>query len=421
MAIHLLKIRAPYSRVIIVLAGVLCISCLWFTVKWNFANALSSRTDEKEIAEMALSLAPDDPQTHFAVAVIYQKTFEDSDVKRSLAEYEQSAALSPNNYICWLELGQARERSGDTGGGLAALKKALELAPNYADVQWAYGNALLRSGNAEAAFEQIAKAAAGKPGLANAAVITAMTAFDGDAEKVRRTLGGTPDVSGAMASYFAGLDKFADAVAAWGSIPEPDRRTVFKDTGNALANKLLSAKQFRFAAAVFGDVSDVRTSVGSVFDGGFETGVKLREAGAFEWLIAAGAEPQIALSTAQKHSGTNSLLFAFNTVKAAEFRIVSQRVAVEPNAAYAFEAFGRSELKAAVTVRWEIVDAADGKVIAKTEPIAPVGEWASLTAQFVVPATSDGVFVRLVRSDCPSSVCPITGRVWFDDISIRQQ
>ncbi len=421
MSIQLVKIRVPYLRVAIAAAGVVCICFVWFVAKWNFANAISSRTDQKDVAEIALSLAPDDPQTHFAVAVIFQNTFEVSDISRSLAEYELATALSPANYICWLELGHARERTGDSIGALAALKKALELAPNYADVQWSYGNALLRSGNSDAAFEQISKATAGKPSLANAAIVAAMTAFGGDAEKVRRSFGDSPAFGAAMASYFAGQDKTAEAAAAWRSIPEAERRTNFKETGSLLVSKFLSAKQFRLAVEVKNDLSDAQLSPGSMFDGGFETGVKMRDAGAFEWLIAPGAEPQIALSTAQKHSGNNSLILVFNTMQAADFRAISQTVAVEPRASYAFEAFARAELKAASTLRWEIVDAADGKVIGRTEAVAANGDWSRLSAQFIVPATSDGVIVRLVRSDCISAVCPIGGRVWFDDLSIRRQ
>ena len=370
---------------------------------------------------MAIGLAPDDPQTHFAAAVIYQKTFDEKDVRRSIAEYEEVAALSPNNYLCWLELGRVRERVGDTAGADLAFNRALLLAPNYAEVRWAFGNALLRAGRTVEAFEHIKMAADANPILGNPAVVTAMTAFDGDAEKVREAIGNSARTNAAIATYFAGQKRFPEADAAWQRIPPHERATGFKDAGTALVNIFLPAKQFRSASLVFGDVSGVRTQFETVSDGGFETAVKSKEASVFEWQIASGAEPQIALSTAQKHSGNNSLMIVFNTMQAADFRAVSQTVAVAPATNYEFELFYRSELKTSGTMRWEIADASDGKLLAKTEPIAANSDWMALKAQFSVPGTSDGIVIHLVRTDCPASICPINGRVWFDDVLIRRQ
>ena len=94
------------------------------------------RAGYKEVAEFALTLAPNDPQTHYTLAVFDEKVFSPENLQKSLAEYEQSAALSPNDYRVWLGLGNARERSGDAAGAELALRKSLELAPNYAPVHW---------------------------------------------------------------------------------------------------------------------------------------------------------------------------------------------------------------------------------------------------------------------------------------------
>ena len=103
--------------------AVLILLFVWLSAKWDFANALSSRTDQKEIADLAVSLGPSDPQTRFAAASIYRKTFDTADQERSLAEYERVAALSPYNFLCWLELGRARESNGDQAGAKLALKR----------------------------------------------------------------------------------------------------------------------------------------------------------------------------------------------------------------------------------------------------------------------------------------------------------
>jgi hypothetical protein len=101
------------------------------------------------------------------------------------------------------------------------------------------------------------------------------------------------------------------------------------------------------------------------------------------------------------------------------FRNVSQTIAVETNKKYVFETFYKSELKTAATVKWEIVDAADGKVLASTEAIAANADWTSLKTEFVAPETTEAVTIRLVRVACTSTPCSIAGKVWFDDFSLN--
>ena len=88
----------------------MCVVTAWFFIKWNFANAVASRLDTKRaefkpVADWLVQMAPNDPQTHFAAARIYEKTFDHDDLTKSLSEYEMAVALSPYNYVTWIELG----------------------------------------------------------------------------------------------------------------------------------------------------------------------------------------------------------------------------------------------------------------------------------------------------------------------------
>ena len=404
-------------------AAIAVILGVWVSAKWNFANALSTRAELKEVADLAASLAQSDPQTRYAVAAIYQKTFDQEDQKLSLAEYERVAALSPNNFLCWLELGRARERSGDTTGAELALKRALDLAPNYAEVNWAYGNALVRAGKMDDGFRYIGLAVASNPSFTGPAVVTAMEVFDGDIGSVMQRIPDTPMVGASLALYLARQKRFDEAATAWGRIPAELRRSDLKEPGTQIASMFLAAKQYRLAAGVNADLPDVQTErveTGKILDGGFESGVKLRGAGNFEWQIAEGAQPQIAISRTQKHGGESSLLIAFNTTQMSDFRPVWQTVAVEPGATYELEFHYRSELKTVTTVRWEIANANDNIEVAATDPVSANSDWAVVRTKFTVPAASDGVIIRLVRDRCASTVCPITGTLWLDDVSIKK-
>ena len=94
---------------------------------------------------------------------------------------------------------------------------------------------------------------------------------------------------------------------------------------------------------------------------------------------------------------------------------------METNRKYVFETFYKSELgKTAATFKWEIADAADNsKVLASTEPLAATADWTNLKTEFVVPAGTEAVVIRLARVPCSVTLCPITGKLWFDDFSLN--
>ncbi len=419
MALVIIKTDGPLSRVVLTVAVIGCLGAMWFFGKWSFANAVSARADLPEIADLMIGLAPSDPQTHFAAAVLRERTFDPDDAAVSLAEYEASAALTPNNYLPWLALGKARERAGDTLGAESAFKRALLLAPNYADVKWAYGNWLIRSGRTGDGFALIREAVAGKPDLLPPATSLAMQLFDGDAGRVRASIGDSPDISAALAGYFLGQKDLDGAAREWERMGPAVSDEKYRQLGENLAAQLAAGGRFRLAGKTMSAIAgaaDNFVGVGRLSNGDFEAPVKLRDARLFEWQIGAGADPQAGVSEGQPHSGRFSLLLIFNTMQAADMRQIAQTVAAEPGAAYAVEGYFRSELKGAVVL--EVADANDGKSLVRSAPFGPQAEWTRFRVEFQVPTTADGVIVRLVRDGCVSSVCPVSGKLWIDDISM---
>lgn len=424
----IVKTEPRLVRVVLIVATIACLVAAWFFIKWNFANAVASRLDpnrpeSKIVADWLTQVATGDPQTHFAAAVLYEKTFDTDDLIRSLLEYETAAALSPYHYVMWLNLGKARSLSGDTEGSLSAFRRALELAPNYSIVQWVYGNSLIRQGQTDKGFALIAKAAASNPEYARTAVLTALEMYEGDVATARRALGESEVTHSALASVLAGQKRYAESVDAWSNLANEDKRGNHKTLGDSLTTQLVTAKKILLAARVVADMQDNdanKPSAGAIVNGGFENGVKLRNAGVFEWQIADGIQPQIGLGEGQAHGGKYSLWMIFNTSESTAFRSVSQTVPVVPGGIYEFEVFYRSDLKTAATFRWEVADASAGTTLSATAPLAPAADWTSLRGKFTAPAGSDGVVVRLAREGCGGPLCPVNGKLSFDDISIRR-
>jgi hypothetical protein len=415
-----IKIDSTLRRVLAIAIGIAALLAAFWPLKWGLANMAAIRSDNKEITEYTAAVAPDDPQTHYAAAVLLEKSFAPGDIDKALREYEVAAALSPNNYLFWVGLGQARSRSGDAEGAEAAFRRALDLAPNYARVHWALGNLLVRQGRSQEGFEHIRTAVAADAMYTDAAAITAWQLFDGDLGQVHAALSDSPRLNAALASILAKENRFDEALAIWSKLPPAGRSGDLKETGKLLMNLLTAAKRYRDLSRVSGDVLGGPDTflVGQISNGGFEEGLKTQDASVFEWQIAAGQQPQIALTNGQKRTGNNSLVLIFNSTESREFRGISQTVAVEPGKDYEFVVFYRSDLKSEGEIRWEIADAVSGRVFARTEKASDRSDWSPLRARFSVPATSDGVVVRLVRENC-GIVCPISGNLWFDDASVN--
>ena len=411
----------------LIVAALACVLAAFFFIRWNFANAIASRLDlarpeSKLVVDWLIGLGPSDPQTHYAAAALFEKTFDASDLARSLSEYETATASSPNNYQMWINLARARNLNGDTDGSEAALKKALDLAPNYAAVQWSYGNLLIREGKTDDGFRLAATASGSNADYARSAVVLALQIFDGDLGQVRNALGDVETINAALATSLIGQERYDDAVDSWAKLSPETRAGAYKKLGESLAEKLLSAKKFRLASRLLADISAdgvEKPVMGQLLNGGFESGIKLRGAGPFEWQIAEGAEPQIGQSDVQKRSGLYGLFLIFNSFEAAQFRSVSQTVAVIQGAEYEFEGFYRSDLKTPATLKIEIADAGSTATIATTPPLAPAGDWTTMKVRFTVPAGSDGVVIRLAREGCAGPACRVTGRLSFDDLSIK--
>ena len=418
-----IKLETASHRVVLLFVVFVCLIATCFFVKWCFADTIAVRAPSKEVAELSIDLAPNDPQTHYALAVLTEKSFLLEDLSKSLIEYEKATALAPSDFRLWLELGKARERNGDREGAENALVKALELAPNYAQIQWTLGNVLLRGGKTGEAFNEMRKAAENHDIYQNQFLSTAWTIFDGNLESIKQSIGGSTVLNSKFAVFLANRNQLNEALAIWNALPADEKKSRLKENGETLFAQMLAAKRFRDALRIQQSLDEQsgeeKFAVGEIYNGGFELNVKREKASAFDWQIADGAQPQIGFDDAQKLGGNRSLVIIFNSTNGKDFRAVSQIVAVESNRKYAFQVSYKADLKTAATLYWEIVDAADGKILARTNAAGEKADWTNLTAEFSTAENTQAVTLRLAREICKSIICPISGKIWFDDFSLK--
>ncbi len=421
MALKTISLKTVPLKIALCAGCLIFSTALFFFAKWCFGNSISTQAQHPEVAELAVWLAPSDPQTHYALAVLNEKTFLPEDLEKSLAEYEMAAALAPHDFRLWLALGKARERSGNAAGAEAALRKALELAPNYAQIRWTLGNFLLRQGRTPEAFAEIRRAAEGNETYLKPAISAAWLAFQGNPGEIRRNFGDSAVLNAMLAAFLAAEKRFDEALEIWKSLPAEDKKTRFRAEGETLLAQMLAAKKYRDALAVHNELAatgEQTFAAQQIFNGGFETDVKPKSAGIFDWQLGDALQPQIGFDDGQKSEGTRSLVVVFNSADGRDFRNLSQTVVVESGKNYELSFSYNSEVKTAATFRWQVTDSANN-VLAETENLAEKADWTKINLPFTTPAEAEAVTVKLVRVKCPQGICPIAGKIRFDDFQLK--
>jgi tetratricopeptide (TPR) repeat protein len=293
-----------YERVIKTIAAlfglVFCLFCLWTTGQIGLSRLSSTyaaNTGQLEAADAATRLTPSDPEAHLIRAALLKA---DNRFGEAIHEYEQAAALRARDYVLWLEVGLARDQAEDEGGAIEAFKEAVALAPDYAEPRWQLGNALLRSGRMDEAFQEMRRAAQSNQTLLHQLIDLAWNIYQGDVSSVEQAI--QPQNASARLALARFAARHGRALEGAGifrtieNLSEEDRREFLKE--------LLSAKQFNIAYEVWLAIPGRSTghSTSGFTDGGFEEQINLEDQG-FGWQIARNlASVRASLDRAQRHS-----------------------------------------------------------------------------------------------------------------------
>ncbi|HVF44815.1 MAG TPA: tetratricopeptide repeat protein [Pyrinomonadaceae bacterium] len=428
--VALIKLSPVWARLPLALLALAALAASWYGMRWMIGDTmadaapLSFQNDQLaafETAEAAARLAPHDPLTYLTLARLHRYSFDPELLPRALSEYERAAALAPNDYQIWTELGRARATAGDMEGGVAALRRAVALAPNYAEQRWHLGNALLRAGRNGDAFEELRRAGDADPDKYRPQVFNlAWQLYGPDMSRVLDAVGKSPGARAHLVLVLVGRGRLEDALNVWASLG-PDVRRDAAAVGEKLAQALYGAGQYKRAAQVLAEAGSQDLSAGKVSNGGFETDVG-RAGQLFRWQVTPLAGARIAVDARVARSGARSLLVLFESANHVDFRNVWQAVAVEPDARYRLTYFVRTDsLNSAATLQTLVTNAAnESEVLASSQPVpSGTNDWQQVALEFTAPK-AEAVVVRLVRAGCPGGACPAYGKIWYDDFDLQR-
>lgn len=414
------------SKILAIGVAIAAVVAAWYAVSWQIGNMLAeltppSQPDSREVAQLAVALAPSDPATRWLVATKEKEKFSPESIENATRLFEEVVRRSPNDYRWWIELGRANEQAERTEHAEAAFDRAAQLAPNFTFPHWQLGNFYLRQNRTEEAFRELKRATEGSLLYRDQVFSLAWDYFDKDPAKVEQLAADTPDVKASLALFFAVRNSPVDALRVWNTLPDQDKAAhpvIAKSIAQGFFDKQFYRESLEFARQ---SGLDPEARVETISNAGFESFVGADDS-LYSWKVNRNdGKLDIATDSSVKHSGARSIRFAFRGYAKPALSNLSQFVAVQASKKYRISFWVRTEnLRSGGSPQLEIANANDATLLAVSDPFAgSSNEWKQITLDIATPSNCSGIVIRTGRQSCGE--CPIFGTFWYDDFSIVPQ
>jgi tetratricopeptide (TPR) repeat protein len=428
---ELIQLDAKTRSIRIALVVLIVCATLWsyFAFRWYLGNTMAeyfnTAQNNLELAHVAQKLAPNDPLTNWRLAEVSQKTLPLDQSAVAVSQFEKAAGLSPNDYRFWVSLGIAREQTGDTSGAEQALRRAVALAPFYANPRWHLGNLLLRIGRYDEAFAELRTASEADPdGLRPQMFNLVWEVNNSDFESMLKGVGSQPESRAQFALYMLGQKRIDEGLRVWNSLKE-DEKKANKATGDSILATLIANARFHDALNVWNDLVPTpayRAEEGKNTDGGFEDQISYTPDYVFAWQVKTVGQMEIGIDPAVSHNGSRSLRLLFQVRSQLDAINAAQIVAVAKNAQYDFECYVKTkDLKSGAPPVIQIVDLNSGSTLASSDPAPTDTDWKPIVLSFKTSDKTEAIAIRISRVACDDAkMCPIFGTIWYDDFSLKR-
>ncbi|HYJ86804.1 MAG TPA: tetratricopeptide repeat protein [Pyrinomonadaceae bacterium] len=410
---HLISLPSGAAALLIVL-----LLLLWNTGRSGIGSLLAAyaaKTNHIAAGNSAVRLSPGDADAHYVRGTLLEGI---RDLPGAIDEYHKAATARPEDYFLWLQLARARELNGEIDAAIAMARHAVSLAPHYAQPHYQLGNILLRAGRQDEAFKELKLAGASNPTLMPGIIDLAWRLSGGNIQFVEKAIAPeNPQAYQTLGQYFRQRNEVDAAIAmynATGPAGEQDRH-------NYLA-ELIAAKRFKQAGILRAADGQSAATSEVIFDPGFEQESNLKEAG-FGWRIGDRDQGfQLSLDATSPREGRSSLKVEFTGDFHPSSTVIYQLVLVEPTTHYQLRVSIRAEgvVSGGLPVV-EIVDADENQILGQSEqfPNSTSG-WGEYTINFNSKSSTSAVRIGLRRQPCEGTPCPIFGRLWLDNFSLRR-
>jgi hypothetical protein len=427
-SVNNIESKSLKARIIPAAAIIFALVFGWFAVTRQLGNMLGELTspsspNARQIADTAVGFAPRDPLVRWLAASVDKDALPAEKMEGAVKLSEDVVRLSPYDFRWWVELGRTYEQAEKYEQAENALRRAVELAPNYVFPRWQLGNFYLRRNRSDEAFAELKKATTGSVVYREQVYSIAWDYYDRDTSRIEEIAGNSFENKLSLIKFYVIKQRPEDALRIWNTFSdeEKSRDAVY---AKILAQGLYDRRFYRSAIEFARQTGiDPEAKAETIANGGFEKMIGDPKETFFGWRITSAEKLEIKTDTTQKKEGARSLRVLFTGYSGTDLvNHISLAAAVEPNKKYRLSFWLKTEnLKSAGTPTLEIVNANDDKIIIASKPF-PTGsnDWQAVTLDFTTPENCEGLFIRTARAYC-GEVCPIVGTFWMDDFKIGER
>src|SRR5262245_49579319 len=173
----------------------------------------------------------------------------------------RAVELSPWNYQARRLLAMAQELNGKPDEAENSLREAVKLAPNHAELNWAFANLLARRGKLGESLQPFRIASRSKAGLLLSAVETIWRFSSGDLENWKALAGNDAESQMVVVNFLIDQNLMAEAVSVFNSI---DKETKARSPqSREMIATLMRAGQLDIARATWLELMAASNAAGS--------------------------------------------------------------------------------------------------------------------------------------------------------------
>lgn len=378
----------------------------------------------------AIALDSSDPELHHRLGMVLFDSPLEADRVEGLKQLHRAIELNPYAARYWSDLSWVCELAGDTACATNGVEQAVKLNPMTPQVRWVAANALLRSGQDEAAMAEFRHLLELDPAYGPATFHLCLGSLRDPQLILDKVVpqGKNPALKLAYLNILSrsemeGADDLAHSVWA---------KTVAEGTAFPLASAtpyiehLLQFGQVEQAQSAWRDLEKLGVIAGPgqnqdgnlVYNGDFEH-MPLNTG--FDWRNPPA--PYLALDFADPaaHSAKSCLRIDFTVKRNEEYRPLYQLVPVAPNQAYILTAYVRSQdITSDSGPRLQVVDPIHSNGPNEMcETTVGTTSWHQISLHFCTAPNTKLVELSILRVRGRTYPTEITGSFWIDSIALK--
>lgn len=346
------------------------------------------------------------------------------DLPKADTHARRAVSLSPQNYNYRLLLASILEARGDQAAAELAIKDALAIAPNYAEINWRLGNLQLRMGRLNEAVEQFRIVANANQKLVPAMLELLWNASGHDIRSLKTVADGNSQAELSLARFFADHVQIPETVDILSKL---DRDIVLKSSDTSpLIDSMIKNGYPKAASTLCQRLLSVAGEPALVWNGDLEAEEEPGQPRQFDWRLKDSDFARARIDKKVARSGSSSLLIDFagkNTTRLMDE--VQQLIVLEPGVQYRMEWWVKTQQFQSPEGPRVVLTDKTGKPISTSDPVmSGSNDWTRMTLSFTAPGkgADDGTQLTISVRREPHFTYdqPTRGQIWFDDFSISR-